>query len=43
MASAPSTVVRPLAAADEARWRELFRAYRAFYELEESEEIVSRV
>ena len=43
MASTPSLVVRPLAAADEARWRELFRAYRAFYRLEASEEVVSRV
>ncbi|MFF2954176.1 GNAT family N-acetyltransferase [Kitasatospora sp. NPDC057965] len=34
--------VRPLAAADEARWRVLFRQYRAFYRLEESEEVVSR-
>ncbi|MFJ5924161.1 GNAT family N-acetyltransferase [Kitasatospora sp. NPDC092948] len=35
--------VRPLAATDEARWRELFRQYREFYRLEESEEVVSRV
>lgn len=35
--------VRPIAAADEQRWRELFRAYREFYKLEESEEVVSRV
>ncbi|QVQ54265.1 GNAT family N-acetyltransferase [Spiractinospora alimapuensis] len=39
-----STVsVRPLDAADEPRWRVLFRGYRAFYRLEESEEVVSRV
>ncbi|MDA3148200.1 GNAT family N-acetyltransferase [Leucobacter sp. UCMA 4100] len=33
--------VRPLEMADEARWRELFRAYREFYELEPSEAVVS--
>ncbi len=39
-----STVtVRPLSVADEKRWRELFRCYREFYELEASEEVVSRV
>ncbi|WP_029089172.1 GNAT family N-acetyltransferase [Brevibacterium album] len=35
--------VRPLTASDEPRWRELFRGYRAFYLLPESEEVVSRV
>ncbi|HLR44508.1 MAG TPA: GNAT family N-acetyltransferase [Brevibacterium sp.] len=35
--------VRPLAQADKARWRGLFRAYRGFYELQDSEELVSRV
>ncbi len=34
--------VRPLLPADEARWRHLFRAYREFYRLPESEDIVSR-
>lgn len=34
--------IRALAPADEARWRELFRAYREFYRLAESEEVVSR-
>lgn len=36
-------VVRPVEAADEDRWRELFRGYRDFYRLPESEEVVSRV
>ena len=35
--------VRTVDTADEPRWRELFRSYREFYHLEESEEIVSRV
>lgn len=35
--------VRPLEPADETTWRELFRAYREFYRLPESEEVVSRV
>ncbi|WGW10595.1 GNAT family N-acetyltransferase [Saxibacter everestensis] len=35
--------VRPLAPADEARWRELFRGYRDFYRLQESADVVSRV
>ncbi|MFE4977475.1 GNAT family N-acetyltransferase [Kitasatospora sp. NPDC056651] len=35
--------IRPLATADQARWRVLFRQYREFYRLEESEEVVSRV
>ncbi|MBL3700339.1 GNAT family N-acetyltransferase [Leucobacter luti] len=35
-------LIRPLAPADEGRWRQLFRDYRAFYLLPESEEIVSR-
>lgn len=40
----PATVsIRPIEPADEARWRELFRGYREFYHLEESEEVVSRV
>lgn len=40
----PSTTVptiRSLEPADEQRWRELFRAYRVFYRLEESEDVVS--
>lgn len=43
MTSAPPPTIRPVADADEARWRELFRDYREFYHLEESEQIVSRV
>ena len=35
-------VIRAIAPADESRWRELFRAYREFYRLPESEQIVSR-
>lgn len=35
-------VVRPLAPADEQQWRSHFRAYREFYKLAESEEVVSR-
>jgi len=34
--------VRPLAPTDETRWRVLFREYRTFYKLPESEDIVSR-
>lgn len=34
--------VRFLAPSDEDQWRVLFRAYREFYELEASEEVVSR-
>lgn len=43
MTSDPVVPVRPLAAADETRWRELFAGYRRFYGLPESEEVVSRV
>lgn len=43
MTSSSAPMVRPLAPADEARWKELFRAYREFYHLKESEEIVTRV
>lgn len=43
MSPALNTTVRPLRAADEPRWRELFRGYRDFYRLPESEEVVSRV
>lgn len=43
MADTSALTVRSLDSSDEARWRELFRGYREFYHLEESEEIVSRV
>ena len=43
MPATTAVTVRPVAPADEQRWRELFRAYREFYHLPESEEIVSRV
>ena len=42
MTERPTPTVRPLTPADEPRWRELFRAYREFYRLEASEEVVSR-
>lgn len=38
-----SLTVRPVTPSDEARWRELFRGYREFYRLPESEDVVSRV
>lgn len=38
-----TNLVRPLEPGDETRWRELFRAYRDFYRLPESEEVISRV
>jgi GNAT superfamily N-acetyltransferase len=37
------TVVRPLANADAARWRELFTAYGVFYETEFSDDVLDRV
>lgn len=43
MTESSSTSVRPVTSADESRWRELFRGYREFYHLPESEDIVSRV
>ncbi|MEZ7238771.1 GNAT family N-acetyltransferase [Rhodococcus sp. GXMU-t2271] len=43
MATTTPTTVRPLAPADETRWRVLFREYRTFYKLPESEDVVSRV
>ncbi len=43
MTDTSPTKVRFVDPLDEARWRELFRAYREFYRLEPSEEIVSRV
>ncbi len=42
MATLHSINIRPLNAADETQWRPLFRAYREFYALTESEEVVSR-
>ena len=41
-ADRPTPLVRPLAPADEPQWRAHFRAYREFYRLEASEDIVSR-
>lgn len=43
MTLATTPHVRPLEAADEPRWRELFTAYREFYNLEPSDDIVARV
>ncbi|WP_025778649.1 GNAT family N-acetyltransferase [Brevibacterium sp. VCM10] len=43
MTTFPAPTIRPAAPADETRWKELFRAYREFYRLEPSEEVVSRV
>ncbi|SDS36332.1 Ribosomal protein S18 acetylase RimI [Brevibacterium siliguriense] len=43
MTTFPAPTIRSAAPADEARWKELFRAYREFYRLEPSEEVVSRV
>lgn len=43
MGNTAEITVRPTDPADEARWRELFRAYREFYKLPASEEVVSRV
>ncbi|MCW2287815.1 acetyltransferase (GNAT) family protein [Leucobacter luti] len=40
--TSPTAIVRPIEPADQARWRQLFREYRAFYLLPESEEIVTR-
>jgi GNAT superfamily N-acetyltransferase len=37
------TVVRPLANADAARWRELFTAYGVLYETEFSDDVLDRV
>jgi GNAT superfamily N-acetyltransferase len=42
LSEARPLLIRFLDQNDEKRWRELFREYRVFYELEESEEIVSR-
>ena len=38
-----TTTVRPLAASDSARWRELFTAYGVFYETDFSDEVLDRV
>ncbi|SMX70453.1 GNAT family N-acetyltransferase [Brevibacterium antiquum] len=43
MTDSSTTSVRPVESTDETRWRELFRGYREFYHLPESEDIVSRV
>ncbi|WP_336713060.1 GNAT family N-acetyltransferase [Arthrobacter sp. USHLN218] len=43
MTDATTVSVRPLDPSDEPRWRELFRGYRDFYRLDESEEVVARV
>jgi GNAT superfamily N-acetyltransferase len=37
------TVVRPLAASDAARWRELFTAYGVFYETDFTDDVLDRV
>ncbi|MGF7123170.1 N-acetyltransferase family protein [Rhodococcus sp. TAF43] len=42
MATTTLPTIRPLDATDESRWRVLFREYREFYKLPESEDIVSR-
>lgn len=42
MTTTTTPTVRPLAPTDETRWRVLFREYRTFYKLPESEDIVSR-
>lgn len=43
MSASDPLTVRPVADSDEPRWKELFRGYREFYHLPESEEIVARV
>lgn len=43
MTNPSNLFVRALESSDEPRWRELFRGYREFYHLTESEDIVSRV
>ncbi|WP_305094321.1 GNAT family N-acetyltransferase [Prescottella sp. R16] len=42
MATITPPTIRPLDPADENRWRYLFREYREFYKLPESEDVVSR-
>ncbi|WP_336789631.1 GNAT family N-acetyltransferase [Gordonia malaquae] len=41
MANTSTITIRPLLVSDEARWRDLFREYREFYLLPESEAVVS--
>ncbi|MCW2512024.1 MAG: putative acetyltransferase [Mycobacterium sp.] len=43
MTHSPAVSVRSIDPADEPRWRVLFRGYRDFYRLQESEDVVSRV
>jgi len=43
MAQHEAVVVRPVTTTDQTRWKELFRGYREFYRLPESEDVVSRV
>jgi GNAT superfamily N-acetyltransferase len=38
-----TTTIRPPVPADEARWRELFRAYGLFYETEFADDVLERV
>ncbi len=38
-----AAVIRPVAIADRAPWAELFRGYRAFYQLEPDESVIGRV
>lgn len=42
MTTTSTPTIRPLAPADEGEWRALFRAYREFYLLAASEDVVSR-
>jgi GNAT superfamily N-acetyltransferase len=42
-ASPPTWSVRPIRAEDEARWRELSAGYSAFYAIDQTEEMASRV
>ncbi|MFF8893056.1 GNAT family N-acetyltransferase [Brevibacterium casei] len=43
MSTPSSPTVRPVTSSDESRWKELFRGYREFYKLPESEDVVERV
>ncbi|PRI10399.1 GNAT family N-acetyltransferase [Leucobacter massiliensis] len=43
MSHSTDVTVRPITAADEARWRELYRGYREFYKLAADEAVVSTV
>jgi GNAT superfamily N-acetyltransferase len=42
-AAPPHWTVRPLQSGDERRWRELYAAYAAFYGIEQTESMASRV